>query len=402
MLDLEVVPERSLGNEQWEFCLGMPISQAIAILRRHCRVVKDIHMCYCDSDPLAMDVIMNLTQDGVRLVFDPNSQRLKIIEVYDLEKVRLKYCGVPFNTPSISPTNDQIEMSFGATHPGIFDPANQQFILNFRGLSFFFPSNDKLEHNYSHGLGSLQFSNGPPVVSKLCIYMGNSLTETKAPPLPISCYLAKCYSDTVQLVQGEAGTVNGLKVTLYGESGSPSKHSEVRKSVIVEKVLFGDSCQDVMSALGAPCKVYYKDEDKMKIHSTSPDKQVINPESDYFYNYFTLGLDILFDGSKHRAKKFILHSNYPGHYDFNIYHRCYFELQLKHGESEMLVTTCTKWDTVQEVFSTTFRKPVVLNRRSSTNTTNPFGPTFCYGLNNLIFEVMPSNNYIASVTIFPK
>ena len=28
-----------------------------------------------------MDVIMNLTQDGVRLVFDPNSQRLKIIEV---------------------------------------------------------------------------------------------------------------------------------------------------------------------------------------------------------------------------------------------------------------------------------------------------------------------------------
>ena len=27
MLDLEVVPERSLGNEQWELVLGMPISQ---------------------------------------------------------------------------------------------------------------------------------------------------------------------------------------------------------------------------------------------------------------------------------------------------------------------------------------------------------------------------------------
>ena len=25
MLDLEVVPERSLGNEQWEFILGMEI-----------------------------------------------------------------------------------------------------------------------------------------------------------------------------------------------------------------------------------------------------------------------------------------------------------------------------------------------------------------------------------------
>ena len=44
--------------------------------------------------------------------------------------------------------------------------------------------------------------------------------------------------------------------------------------IVQPQVLFGDSCQDVMSSLGAPCKVYYKDEDKMKIHSTSPDKQV--------------------------------------------------------------------------------------------------------------------------------
>ena len=50
-----------------------------------------------------------------------------------MERVKLKYCGVHFNSPTVSPTNDQIEMSFGATHPGVFDPANQQFILNFRG-----------------------------------------------------------------------------------------------------------------------------------------------------------------------------------------------------------------------------------------------------------------------------
>ena len=54
-------------------------------------------------------------------------------QVYNMERVKLKYCGVHFNSPTVSPTNDQIEMSFGATHPGVFDPANQQFILNFRG-----------------------------------------------------------------------------------------------------------------------------------------------------------------------------------------------------------------------------------------------------------------------------
>ena len=55
--------------------------QAISILRGQCRVIKDIHLCYCDYDPLAMDVILNMTEDGIRLVFDPISQRLKIIEV---------------------------------------------------------------------------------------------------------------------------------------------------------------------------------------------------------------------------------------------------------------------------------------------------------------------------------
>ena len=32
-------------------------------------------------------------------------------------------------------------------------------------------------------------------------------------------------------------------------------------------------------------------------------------------------------------------------------------------------------------------RPVVLNRASSTNTTNPFGSTFCYGIQDIIFEV---------------
>ena len=29
--------------------------------------------------------------------------------------------------------------------------------------------------------------------------------------------------------------------------------------------------------------------------------------------------DILFDAKTHKAKKFILHTNYPGHYNFNMY-----------------------------------------------------------------------------------
>lgn len=52
----------------------------------------------------------------------------------------------------------------------------------------------------------------------------------------------------------------------------------------------------------------------MKIHSTSYDGLGCE---DYFYNYFNFGIDILFDIKTHTIKKFILHSNFPCHHQFN-------------------------------------------------------------------------------------
>lgn len=46
--------------------------------------------------------------------------------------------------------------------------------------------------------------------------------------------------------------------------------------------------------------------------------------------------------------------------------------------------------------------PVVLNRSSSSissNSPNPFGSTFCYGFEDIIFEVM-TNDYLASITFY--
>lgn len=88
---------------------------------------------------------------------------------------------------------------------------------------------------------------------------------------------------------------------------------------------------------------------QMKIHSPSPHKQVSSKCNDYFFNYFTLGVvracttsslrsrcrtpdgehdprpasisvfqDILFDSTSHLVKKFVLHTNFPGHYNFNM------------------------------------------------------------------------------------
>ena len=64
----------------------------------------------------------------------------------------------------------------------------------------------------------------------------------------------------------------------------------------------------------------------------------------------------------------------------------------------MHISPYTKWDDVAKLFNPAER-PVVLNRASSTNTTNPFGSTFCYGYQDIIFEVMP-NGHMASLTLY--
>nr|XP_054496759.1 phagosome assembly factor 1 isoform X1 [Agelaius phoeniceus]XP_054496760.1 phagosome assembly factor 1 isoform X1 [Agelaius phoeniceus] len=394
MLDLEVVPERSLGNEQWEFTLGMPLAQAVAILQKHCRIIKNVQVLYSEQSPLSHDLILNLTQDGIKLLFDAFNQRLKVIEVYDLTKVKLKYCGVHFNSQAIAPTIEQIDQSFGATHPGVYNSAEQLFHLNFRGLSFSFQLDSwtetpKYEPNFAHGLASLQIPHGA-TVKRMYIYNGNSLQDTKAPLMPLSCFLGNVYAENVDVLRDGTGP-SGLRLRLLTAGCGPGVLADAKMRVFERCVYFGDSCQDVLSTLGSPHKVFYKSEDKMKIHSPSPHKQVPSKCNDYFFNYFTLGVDILFDANTHKVKKFVLHTNYPGHYNFNIYHRCEFKIPLviKRDSADSQTETCTtysKWDSIQDLLGHPVEKPVVLHRSSSPNNTNPFGSTFCFGLQRMIFE----------------
>lgn len=94
-----------------------------------------------------------------------------------------------------------------------------------------------------------------------------------------------------------------------------------------------------------------------------------------------------------------------------MYHRCEFVLILPPennstdsgklidvSPSPVTITAYTKWDGISEQLKASAR-PVVLNRASSTNTTNPFGCTFCYGIRDAIVEVM-ANQHIASVTLY--
>lgn len=249
------------------------------------------------------------------------------------------------------------------------------------------------------------------------------------------------------------------------EAGSDSNSSEggVNKNSISNTVntfihnrtvsiqLHVSTPQDILAELGKPSRIFYKEEDKMKIHSnydhnnnsftsnsypfelsttetatlttaTTLDDKGAQP-TDYFFNYFHLGIDILIDGALHVCKKIVLHGNIPGHYDFQKYKRCPFQITFPkkqkknkkdtsilvdvYVEDEEIITADMKIQTIQERIpwndSNTIKengqkKPVILTRGSSEQ--NPFGSTYLTGNDQgIVMEVM-KNGCVPTVVLF--
>lgn len=155
------------------------------------------------------------------------------------------------------------------------------------------------------------------------IYAGNSLKNCKSDyqgivpvpvvPLPLCCYHGLSYVEKAEVIRDRTST-KGLQLTLHlqGSGMIVSTHlpkaalsflicgtcySDIAGSLrrqritMLKDLYFGITCQDVTSLLGTPSQVFYKSEDKMKIHSPNAHLHVKTPRrSDYFFNYFSLGL----------------------------------------------------------------------------------------------------------------
>lgn len=141
----------------------------------------------------------------------------------------------------------------------------------------------------------------------------------------------------------------------------------------------------VVEILGAPDKVYYKARNKTAC-------------SDYFYNYFELGVDLLFDGNKHTLKKIVMHTNQPENMLFNEYTRCHFQIYDRNGEGEH-IDSLTNYAKVQEFMKRVYEQncPIEVSLRRY-----PYGfkPTQYCSYPEITFEVLQSG-LLASVILTP-
>ncbi|KNC99074.1 uncharacterized protein SPPG_06021 [Spizellomyces punctatus DAOM BR117] len=359
-LECTVVPGRSVGP----FILGAPIGEVVERLRGMEGVVPRVECKYGDLNPLDIDIVLNLPANGVCMRFDPKSQCLKSIELYDFSKLSLFYNGVEFNSYKVLPTFVHIYRLFGPIYPGEFCEEKKHYVLSYPGISFMFPIPDKYIPLQNITDLPLSFPDGTtPVLNRIYVYAGAEKWEDAVPPT-----LSQLEPITAELN-------HGIHI--------PQRDCTLK---------FGAPAQDVLDALGKPEKILEKGEDKMKIFGVD-----VAEECDgggYFWNYFSLGIDILFSGTTHTITKFILHTNFLGCWEFGEYTKCRF--QVVGFENGAVIGCDDLWNDVQSTLPTPSPRPVVFNRG---NHHNPFGSTWFYGFDGVVFEVM-KNGYLASVTLY--
>ncbi|KAL8477776.1 hypothetical protein ACS0TY_029902 [Phlomoides rotata] len=371
---LDLRPGVGLGP----FALGMPICEAFAQIEQQPSIYDVVHVKYYDEEPLKLDIVISFPDHGFHLRFDPWSQRLRLIEIFDVKRLQMRYATSLIGGSSTLATFVAVYALFGPTYPGIYDKDRGIYTLFYPGLSFAFPIPTQYAeccHDREAEL-PLEFPDGTtPVTCRVSVYdsstdrkvgVGSSMMKASVPPLATG----SLYMEEVLVKLGEE-----LWFTVGGQH-----------------IPFGASPQDVWTELGRPCGIHQKQVDQMVIHSASDPKPRSTLCGDYFYNYFTRGLDILFDGQTHKVKKFVLHTNYPGHSDFNSYMKCNFVIcgpdydgsfHQDVNTSKCAITPSTKWEQVKEILGDSGRAAI----QTQGSTSNPFGSTFVYGYPNVAFEV---------------
>ncbi|CAG8518124.1 9392_t:CDS:10 [Paraglomus occultum] len=433
-LDLQIIPREGLGL----FRLGVSIWDIINSLREQTIAFPTVDCKYSEESPLT-DLFLSLPANGINLRFDGSTQRLKSIEIYDFSRLRLTYAENEISSSRTKPTAVLVYKKFGPTFRGEFEISNNEYTLNYPGISFIFPipkEHSSLFTPESSDL-PLELPGGTsPLLTRLYIYQGSNFRTPSEPVLIRSTgneNIGGYWSDAGEVESVIAELKKGITVYFFPTSNMTRQSTEILLNVTTP--------QDLLVEIGPPLRIFYKEDDQMKIHSeengksadfgnhmtnaavtdaalpSGEDGQAI----DYFYNYFHLGFDVLFDGSTHRCKKVVLNGNVPGHYDFQRYKRCPYKILVPSNVASSIsdesnqaaqlsvedvdenyennyIAPEMKIEEIQQRLGGPFPgRPLILNRGSIGQ--NPFGPTELNGYDGAVFEVM-KNHHIATVTLF--
>ncbi|DBA84874.1 TPA: hypothetical protein ACH3X1_005893 [Trebouxia sp. C0004] len=307
MLALNLLPGTGLSC----FSLGCSMNQALITVRQAQTTFGCVELKYFEKTQSVDDILVNLPEHGVHLIFESSSQKLRVIEVYDLSRLQVKRGAATVGGSAHPPTFEALYDLMGPTYPGQVDTAHGCYVMHWPGLLVLFPIASQHAASWQDmqqgGAVPLALPDGTaPVASRLCIHAGNAVSLGE---------LAQAIPPADSQTPASVGIKVGKGLTI------DDTHQQLS---------FGDSPQDAWSTLGAPNATFSKQIPGLpqggSANTRGAQQQVSDSPADYFYNYFDRGLDVLFCGTTHRIKKMVLHTNLPNHTSFGTYTKCHFTL----------------------------------------------------------------------------
>eukprot|EP00038_Savillea_parva_P008288 m.175975 g.175975 ORF g.175975 m.175975 type:complete len:542 (+) comp14086_c0_seq1:262-1887(+) len=282
---LELIPSASLGP----FHLGMGVTTALERITEEYVTFPRVHVVFDDAASPTSDILLQLPTLGVCLRFEPVNQQLRRIDFWPSDHLTVRYKGRVVMEPKSTAYFKNTRDMFGPC-TGEFERASKAYLLRYPGvtLGFGVPGDVREEEIDLQKNG--RFADG--TAAALCC--GAVITGVDA---------KSCPSPAAPLVRVRTVRGSGLMF----EDG--------------RQALFGDTCQDIVAKLGAPCSTF-RPVDSAWIGGAQEGAGV-------FFNYRRLGIDVQFDLRQHRACKFVLHANVPGHYDFGVYTKCNFACEVR-------------------------------------------------------------------------
>lgn len=342
LLALDVVPATSLGP----FHLGMTLNNALRLVRGAKAEYGVVEVLYGEPDLHVADITLRFPEHGLALRFDPHRQLLRLASIYDLTRMQVRYGRTVVGGMSQPATFPHVYSTFGPTYPGEYDAAAGRYTLQYPGLLFCFPVPAGEAAAHVAGLDAqklpLNLPGGAVLQAAQCVVFAGPpapLEELEAPASYGSSSRSGAEPSFAPPPQLKA--VLGCGVFFNGGDGTAPSSSTAGLGAAAAGtggVCFGQGPQDVISELGPPDSVFVKPSGTSVIcypgspaspHGMGPDAgPSTHPGAGrgYSYNYFRLGLDVIFDGRTHTVAKLKLHANLPYHPDFNLYQKAQFQL----------------------------------------------------------------------------
>jgi hypothetical protein len=269
-----------------------------------------------------MDYVIELSSFGVSLRFNPILQILTSIRFSRMDEVILQFpmgsSGqvVSFSTPKKIATVGDIYQTFGPTTPGQYENNFKNFVLEYPGLAFVFAVPNDKSVLYSHDASAVPRPNPQDPLPNLALPLVSLYCRPSDKESQISTR-----EDAIRELDKRpyVEVIRGESIGFYYPASGTSS-----------TLMFGAHVQEVIAALGLPDQRFTKPNTAFNSSRTLASAvSTVLPEPDYFFNYFDLGVDVLFDGKLHVAKKFVLWTNLPSQPDFVRYSKCHYRIETR-------------------------------------------------------------------------